>query len=304
MKKSKIILALGIICLLMPSAFAASATDSLYSQARKLYSQGNFEAAAKIYESLCPQLGAKEKRICQFNEVKSLTESRKINLARLAEPKLLFLIAQTEPNDSLYAEFSAEDSKLQIMLDQPVRAVRSWKSAQASANTDFFPELFVLCRDIVSAYPASGLTAENCNNVKPADTSLISLQRAKVAPLSKAAIAPSSSSKPSASSSQPPAISSQSSAPNPPPAASLKPPTPSPQPQWYVQLGAFGNRGNAEKLVADFKNRDVQLYIIELTDRNLFTVRTGYFNNAEDARVFAEQKIAPVHTDYKIFSGN
>jgi cell division septation protein DedD len=277
MKKREIVSAIGIICLFSSFTLAAPATDSPYSQAQKLYSQGNFEAAAKIYESACAKLEAKEKKICQFNEVKALVESKKINLARAAEPKLLSLIAQTEPSDSLYAELSAEDAKLQVMLDQPVRAIRSWNTAQTSANTDYFPELFVLCQDIVSAYPANGLTAENCSKVKPADTSLISLQRKKITPLAQTASAP---------------------APAPAQVPVVAPPAT--QGKWYVQLGAFGSKENAEKLVADFKNRGVQLYITELTDRKLFAVRAGNFANAEDAKIFAEQKIAPVHNDYKV----
>jgi len=267
MKKNKIVL--SVIFLL---AFSASASDSLYSQAQKLYSQGNFEAAAKSYADICSQPETKEKEICQFNEVKALIESDRIDLARVAEPKLLLLISQTEPNDSLFAELSAEDAKLQIMLNQPVRAVRSWNAAQTSANPAFFPELFVLCQDIVSAFPSNGLNSENCSKVKPADTSLISIPRKKNIPLN---------------------TSRQAS-----PATHLKDGN---SHKWYVQLGAFGSKENAERLVADFKDRGVELYIAELTDRKLFAVRTGFFASAEDAKIFAEQKIAPTYKDYKIF---
>jgi hypothetical protein len=259
------------VCLFVSFVFAfASSADSLYSQAQKLYSQGNFENAAKTYSSLCSMLEEKEKKICLLSEAKSLIEANKINLAREAEPKLLLLISQTEPNDSLFAELSALDAKLQVMLDQPVRAVRSWKSAQASASVDYFPQIYVLCQDIVSAYPAQGLTAENCNKTKPADTSLLSLPRRKITPLSNI---------------------SQSTTTHYPALASKK---------WYIQLGAFSAKENAEKLVADFKNKGVQLYIVELTDRKLFTVRAGEFATKEDAENFAAQKISPVHKDYKI----
>ena len=251
---------------------AASAADSLYSQAQKLYSQGNFEAAAKNYANACPQFRAKEKKICLFNEVKALVESNKIDPARVAEQKLSSLISQTEPDDSLFSELNAEDSRLQVMLNKPVQAIRSWNAAQASASADYFPELFVICRDIVSAFPGNGLTAENCDKVKPADTSLISLPRKKIVPLS---------------------TSRQASPATPSKEENVK--------QWYVQLGAFGNKGNAEKLVADFKNRGVQLYITELPDRKLFAVRTSFFASTEEAKNFAEQKIEPTHKDYKIF---
>lgn len=262
-----------IVCLFASFVFTfAASTDSLYSQAQKLYSQGNFEVAAKTYAGICTQLEAKEKKICQLNETKSLIEANKINLAREAEPKLLLLISQTEPNDSLFAELSTLDAKLQVMLGQPVRAIRSWKAAQASASIDYFSQIFVLCQDIVSAYPANGLTAENCNKTKPADTSLVSLPRKKVIPLAATPLATVSS-------------------PPPPSSASQK---------WYVQLGAFSAKENAEKLVADFKSRGVQLYIAELADRNLFAVRAGNFSTKEDAENFAVQKITPTHKDYKI----
>jgi len=264
-------------------AFAASA-DSLYSQAQKLYGQGNFEAAAKAYAGLCSMLEGKDKKTCQLNETRSLVEANKINLAREAEPKLLWLISETEPNDTLFSELSALDAKLQIMLDQPVRAVRSWKAANASASVDFFPQVYVLCRDIVSAYPGSGLTTENCDKVKPADTSLLSLPRKKITPLPNA--------------SQPAVVHYQSTqAPTPAPVPAS---TPSGAKKWYVQLGAFGAKENADKLVADFKNKGVQLYIVELTDRKLFTVRAGEFTTKDDAENFAVQKIAPTHKEYKI----
>jgi len=263
------------VCLLVSFAFAfAASADSLYSQAQKLYSQGNFEAAAKSYANICSMFEAKEKKICLMSETKSLIEANKINLAREAEPKLLLLISQTEPDDSLFSELSALDAKLQIMLDQPVRAVRSWKAAQASASVEYFPQIFVLCQDLISAYPANGLTAENCNKTKPADSSLLSLPRKKIIPLSGV-------SQPAIVHYAPPAVNS-----------AVK--------KWYVQLGAFSAKENAEKLVADFKNRGVQLYIVELTDRKLFTVRAGDFATKEEAENFALQKIAATHKDYKI----
>jgi len=265
------------VCLLTSFVFVfAAPVDSLYSQAQKLYSQGNFEAAAKTYAGICATLEAKEKKTCQLNEARSLIESNKINLAREAEPKLLWLISETEPNDSLFAELSALDAKLQIMLDQPVRAVRSWKAAQASASVDYFAQIYVLCQDIVSAYPTSGLTTDNCNKTKPADTTLLALPRKKITPLV------------SAPTSAPTTISA------PPPITHYG------SKKWYVQLGAFSSKENAEKLVADFKTKGVQLYMMELTERKLFTVRTGDFSSKDDAENYATQKIAPTHKDYKV----
>jgi tetratricopeptide (TPR) repeat protein len=247
-----------MVCLLFASAAATAAADDLYSQAQKLYSQGKFEEAAKIYAEACPQIEGKDKKICLFAEAKALAETGKADLAAAAEPKLLSLISQTEPSDSLFAWLSMEDAKLHAMLGNPARAVRSWNAAQESASPDYFSELFVLCNDIISAYPGNGLSADNCNKVKPADTSLISLPRKKTVPLAAAS-------------------------------------------QWYVQLGAFSSKENAERLVASFKGRNVQLYITELKDRKLFTVRSGYFPSSNDAKIYAEQAIAPIHIDYKIF---
>jgi len=257
-----------IICFLAVCAFAAP--DSLYSQAQKLYSQGNFEAAAKTYASICPQFeAAKEKKICLFNEAKALLESNKIDLVRTVEQKLFSLMSQTEPNDTLFTEMNAADAKLQIMLNQPTQAIRSWNAAQASASVANFPELFVICKDIVSAFPTNELTLENCNKIKPSDTTLISIARKKITPI----------------------IISVAPAPAPAPASS----------KWFVQLGAFGNKENAEKLVADFVNKGVQLYVTEIPDKKLFVVRTGLFETQDAAKIYAEQKIAPTHKDYKIF---
>jgi len=255
-----------IICLLAICAFAAP--DSLYSQAQKLYSMANFEGASKIYANVCPQFeAAKEKRICLFNEVRSLVESNKADLMQAAEPKMFALMSQIEPNDTLFTETNAVDAKLQIMLNQPIQAIRSWNAAQASASTDYFPELFVICKDIVSAFPNNELTQENCNKIKPADTTLISLSRKKITPIiiSAAPVKEDKSSK------------------------------------WFVQLGAFGNKENADKLVADFVSKGVQLYVTEIPDKKLFVVRTGLFETQDAAKIYAEQKIAPTHKDYKIF---
>ncbi|MDR3001470.1 MAG: pyrroline-5-carboxylate reductase [Fibromonadaceae bacterium] len=267
---------LGLLVVL--TFFTTLFASDTYSQAQKLYSQGNFGEAAKMYASACPQLEAKEQKVCLFNEVKALVESRKAELVSSAEPKLLLLISQTEPSDSLFTKLSAEDAKLQIMLNNPVRAVRSWRAAQSSASPDFFSELFVLCNDIVSVFPENGLTAENCNRIKPADTNLISLPRNKLTPLSK----------------QPAQQLAQTTT----PPQNNAPPS---QKQWYVQLGAFSSKENADRLVANFKSKGVELYVVELRDRKLFTVRTGFFSTSNDANVYAEQKIAPTHKDYKVF---
>jgi hypothetical protein len=273
-----IVKTIGLVCAAYAILQAAALTDSLLSQAQRLYSQGNFEEAAKAYGNICAELGAKEKRICQFKEIKALAESAKPEMAKAAEGKLLSLLSQIEPNDSLFAELSAEDAKLQIMLGQPMRAIRSWNAAQASANVNYFSELFVLCLDIVSAYPESGFTKENCNKVKPADSSLVSLPRKKIAPLAAAPQTP-----------------------NPAPAPAAQPKT---QNKWFVQLAALSSKENAEKMVADFKQKGIQLYIAEVVsgDRKLFAVRAGNFENRQAAETFAEQKIAPSHKDYKIFN--
>jgi len=194
-------------------------------------------------------------------------ESNKIDLVRSAEQKLFSLMSQTEPNDTLFAEMNAADAKLQIMLNQPVQAIRSWNAAQASASSDYLPELFVICKDIVSAFPTHELTAENCNKIKPADTTLISIARKKITPIS----------------------------------ISVAPVKDDKSPRWFIQLGAFGNKENADKLVADFVSKGVQLYVTEIPDRKLFVVRTGLFETPDAAKIYAEQKIAPTHKDYKIF---
>jgi len=273
-----------LVCIVYALPQATVAVDSLLSQAQRLYSQGNFEEAAKVYGSLCAQLGAKERRFCQFKEIKALAESVKPEAIAAAEEKLLALLSQTEPNDSLFAELSAEDVKLQIMLGQPMRAIRSWNAAQASANVNFLSELFVLCTDIISAFPESSLTREQCNRVKPTDTSLVSLPRKKIVPLALAAK---------------PAVAT-----TPAQSATQSSPTTSQTAKWFVQLAALSNKENAEKLVADYRQRGVQLYIAEVTsaDRKLFAVRAGNFENRQAAETFAEQKIAPTHKDYRIFA--
>ncbi|MCL2101252.1 MAG: SPOR domain-containing protein [Fibromonadales bacterium] len=262
---------IGVLTIFLTTLYAS---DTPYSQAQKLYSQGNFEAAAKMYADACPQLEAKERKICLFNEVKALLESKKTELANSAEAKLLLLISQTEPGDSLFPKLSAEDAKLQILLNNPVRAVRSWRAAQSSSSPDFFSELFVLCSDIVSVFPENGLSEENCNRIKPADTSLISLPREKIVPLAQQT------------------------------QVAKDTPQLGKGGQWYVQLGAFGSKDNAERLVANFKGKGVELYVVELTDRKLFAVRTGFFSTNADAQTYADQKIAPAHNDYKVFSVN
>jgi hypothetical protein len=227
-----------------------------------------FTEASVVYGNLCPQLEAHEKSSCLFKEIKSLAGIKTTGAAQAAQEKLMQLLSGTEPGDSLFAELSAEAARLQIMLKQPAMAARSWNAAHASANSDYFPELFVLCGDIVSAFPDAGLTGETCNMVKPRDTSLVSLKRNKIVPLGQAAKAP--------------------------PAGNVAN-------KWCVQLGAFGAKENAEKLVETFKQKGVQLYITELPERKLFAVRTGNFANAEDAKTYAEQKIKPSH-EYKVIS--
>ena len=223
------------------------ANDSLHSEAQKLYSKGNFEAAAKMYANSC---ASKTNKACQFNEIKALSETGKLDLVAEAEKKILALIGKTEPNDSLYLPLMAQDSKLQIMLNQKELAVRSWNLAQESASSDYFSELYAICSDINSAFNA-GLV---CDKVKPADTSLVSLQRKKVVPLQAG---------------KPEQVANQ-------------------QGKFYIQLGAFGVKANAEKLLNEYKSKGAELYITEIPDRNLFAVR-GNFVSKGDAEAFAKK---------------
>jgi hypothetical protein len=272
MKKTWIRYFVSVFCFFASSA-GASTADSFYSIAQKLYSQGVFTEASVVYGNLCPQLEVHEKSSCLFKEIKSLAGIKTTGAAQAAQEKLMQLLSGTEPGDSLFAELSAEAAKLQIMLKQPAMAARSWNAAHASAGSDYFPELFVLCQDIVSAFPDAGLTGETCNMVKPRDTSLVSLPRNKIVPLGKEVKAPPGKAQPSQAANK-----------------------------WCVQLGAFGAKENAEKLVATFKQKGVQLYITELPERKLFAVRTGNFANAEEAKTYAEQKIKPSHEGYKVIS--
>jgi hypothetical protein len=270
MKKAGIVYFVSVFCF-FASAAGASTADSLYSLAQKLYSKGEFAEAARVYGSACPQLDIKEVPTCLFKEVRALAESKKIDAVKAAEEKLMQLLSKAEPSDSLFTELNAEAAKLQIMLKQSAGAVRSWNAAQASASSDYFPELFVLCKDIVSAFPNAGLTSEHCNKAKPADSNFVSLQRKAIVPLGKS----------------PPAAASNASS--------------QPSQKWYVQLGAFSSKENAEKLVADFKQKGVPLLIVEIPDKKLFAVRSKTFANAEEANVFAEQKIKPAYENYKVF---
>ncbi|GHV14582.1 hypothetical protein AGMMS49938_10970 [Fibrobacterales bacterium] len=274
-------------CIIALSLFNFAFADSRTENADKLFAQGNFEAAAAAYNSVCTSLNPKDKKLCLFSEVKSLMETKKIENAQKAEIKLVSLLSQTEPSDSLFSPLFAADTRLQIMLSQPERAVRSWNTTVQSANSDFFPTIYLTCLDLIENFPSNGLTNENCQKVRPADTTLISLPRTKTAPLVKVTAVPAAKPPTSPSPVQDTRTANGTTTP--------------PQNQGcLIQLGAFGNRANAEKLVSDFAKKSVPLNIAETPGSALFIVRSDKFATQVEAAAFAEQKIAPFHHDYKI----
>lgn len=267
--------------------------------AQKLYATKRWGEAAAAYENACAVLPKVEKVPCRHWSVLALVQTGSPEDFWKASARLDTLLSMTEPENAYFAELLLTRSRLHLMQGNLHQSVRTWKMAASSAAADLQLPLYQLCDDI--SKQDSSLVHE-CPRFRPKDSTLVAVDRVRIAPnpafrsSSSAAVLSSSSMSLSSSSSAPIPVSSAVTT----AVASVVSTAPT-SGKWALQLGAFGMQDNATTQVQNLKKQKIVGRIVEKAGKNrtLFLVLTGNFATKQEAQDYGQRVLVPLKLDYQ-----
>lgn len=269
--------------------------------AQKLYATKHWSEAAAAYENACAVLPKVEKVPCRHWSVLALVQTGSPEDFWKASARLDTLLSMTEPENAYFAELLLTRSRLHLMQGNLHQSIRTWKMAASSAAADLQLPLFQLCDDISKQ---DSVLLNECSRFRPKDSTLVALDRVRIAP--NPAFRSSSSSATALSSSV--SLSSSSMAPISSTAtAVVTPPVPSKtmaQGKWALQVGAFGMQENATTQVQNLKKQKIVGRIVEKAGKNrtLFLVLTGNFATKQEAQDYGQKVLTPLKLDFQAVS--
>ncbi len=265
--------------------------------AQKLYATKRWSEAAVAYENACAVLPKVEKVPCRHWSVLALVQTGSPDDFWKASARLDTLLSMTEPENAYFAELLLTRSRLHLLQGNLHQSVRTWKMAASSAAADLQLPLYQLCDDI--SKQDSSLVHE-CPRFRPKDSTLVAVDRVRIAP--NPAFRSSSSSAALSSSSV--SLSSSSAAPVSPAATTTVAPvvpTATAPGKWALQVGAFGMQDNATTQVQNLKKQKIVGRIVEKAGKNrtLYLVLTGNFATKQEAQDYGQKVLTPLKLDYQ-----
>lgn len=301
----------GIIALFSIGIFAATLED-----AQKAYVSGNWKAAAEAFDSACPTLEVSKRAECSLWGILALSQTGSAKDFSLARKRLDSLISAVPDSLPVVSDLYMTRAQFELYLKRPDLSFRTLKLAFEKALPRQIPVLHQVCQSIYAASPMDSVHAlcAEMNRAKsspqkdsatPGPTS--SSATAVSSAVSSSAEASSSSIQASSSSNETPAIVSSASAQSlnqksDPATAQALPQPAKPAETWTLQLGAFGIRANAERLVEELKAQKIESHVVESPrgDKTLYLVQTGTFSSQEEAIAFGESALKPITQEFQL----
>lgn len=303
----------GIIALFSVGIFAATLED-----AQKAYVSGNWKAAAEAFDSACPTLEISKRAECSLWGILALSQTGSAKDFSLARKRLDSLISAVPDSLPVVSDLYMTRAQFELYLKRPDLSFRTLKLAFEKALPRQIPVLHQVCQSIYAASPMDSVHAlcAEMNRAKsspqkdsatPGPTSSSAAEVSSA--VSSSAEASSSNVQASSSSSEKvqPAIVSSASAQSlnqksdPATAQALPQPAKSAE-TWTLQLGAFGIRANAERLVEELKAQKIESHVVESPrgDKTLYLVQTGTFSSQEEAIAFGESALKPITQEFQL----
>jgi cell division septation protein DedD len=278
------------------SAFAANAFAQTMADAQKAYVAGNWKEAAAAYEKVCPTLADSAKTECYLWNVLALSQTGVTADFSKAGKRLDSLIAKTSPQNTIYSDLMMTKAQFQLYLGKHEKAAESLNHAIETAQPRQVTVLQKVCT-AVQARVKNDILDSNCKKLNNPEAFAQAKPSAAVQP---------------AAVTQPVVQTPEQVKPEPNPVkASAEPAKTVPEPAtstqketWYLQLGAFGVKGNADLLVSNLKKRGITAKIEERPGetKTLYVVQTGDFDSKEKAIDFGAQKLAPLNVEFRAFA--
>lgn len=297
-------------------AIAALATGLLAASledAQKAYVSGNWKSAAEAFDSACQTLDVSKRPECSLWGILALSQTGAAKDFSLARKRLDSLIATVPDSLPVVSDLYMTRAQFELYLKRPDLSLKTLRIAFDKALPRQVPVLHQVCQSIYAANPIDSvhsLCAEMNRAKEPAqkkDSSTAGLISSSSANISSAVSSSSSLAISSSSSDEllPAAEATVSSASvqTPNQAIMPKPTQPTAAAEtWTLQLGAFGIRANAERLVEDLKARKIESHVVESPrgDKTLYLVQTGNFTSQEEAAAFGESVLKPIPQEFQL----
>ena len=259
------------------SAFAQSMAD-----AQKAYVAGNWKQAATSFEQACPKEPDSLKTECLLWNVLALSQTGNAKDFSKAGKRLDSLIQKTSPQHKVYADLLMTKAQFQLYLGRYEKAAEDLVSAIETSQPHQAVVLQKVCSAVQAKVKKEALD-EACKKLSSPDA----LAEKKAQP--PAAVQPESTpAKVQSSAKTEPSSSSIASQGN---------------GGWYLQLGAFGVKSNAEFLVSNLKKRGIESSIEERVGetKTLYVVQTGNFETKEKAIDFGAEKLSPLNIEFRAY---
>jgi|GEM_PF-7123167 len=235
-----------------------------------LFALGSWKELIPLADGLCPCAPVRARITCRIQAIRALAQ--KDSTLPDAIQRLDELAISAEPEDAGYSEMMLLQTSLMIQMQQPARALKSWKLAKQTSTVAQEVELKALCTQLRTQFKDTTLSRD-CNKIPALTKILVSL----IPSQSSSSATPSSSSTPSQLSTPPSAA----------------------EGSWVLQFGAFSNRDNADLLIKNLKSRKVSSRMItkNTASRVLWLVQTEPFETKEAAQDYERNTLDPLGLD-------
>ena len=284
-----------------PAAAAPADTQATASMAdaQKAYVAGKWKDAAAAYEAACPKEPDSLKAECYLWNVLALSQTGNAKDFSKAGKRLDSLINKTSPQHRVYADLMMTKAQFQLYMGRNAKAAEALihaietsqphqvtvlkKICSAIQPTVKNPTLDETCKKLDEPRETASTAVANVDTVKAVDSTKTDTNKV-------AATAAPDTAKPKPEAAKPDT-------------ANVVPP-PAVQPSaeyWYLQLGAFSVKSNADLLVSSLKKQGITGTIEERTGetKTLYLVQTGKFETKEKAIDYGAKKLAPLNVEFR-----
>mgnify|MGYP003295515587 CR=1 FL=1 len=276
------------------SGIVFAQTSPTLMEAQKAYVAGNWKVAAENYEQGCPNLADTAQAECFLWNVLALSQTGVAADFSKAGKRLDSLISQTNPQKAVYADLLMTKAQFQLYLGRHERAAEALVHAIETAQPQHIPVLQKVCSAVQARVKSSNLE-ENCKKLSDPEAFV---QNQPPVPVQPAPIEPPTEEAPKNIETKVPEKSDSTTT-----KAVSTPEKTNSKAVWYLQLGAFSVKANADLLVDNLKKRGIASKIEERAGENktLYVVQSDDFATKEAANDFGEQKLKPLNVEFRAF---
>lgn len=257
------------ILLLFVITLSYAQTVSL-ADAQKAYLSANWSEAAKLFNTVCPQLDKDKQSECVLWTILSLSQTGKMEDFSSAIKKLDSLIQVSSPQEAIYTDLYMTKAQFELYLNKLDLSVISLKHAIETSRPSQHAVLLKVCSAIEKAYNKPEVK-ELCLKLQPSDEVHTTLSSSVIGSSSSNVVT-------NVPSKDVPSME-----------------------EWVLQLGAFSQKKNALLLVNNLKKRNISTQIREkiVSEKTLYLVQSKPFNSESEAIDYGKKIFTPLNMEFR-----